>query len=159
MPGTTSAPLTMRDQWRQPPGWREEGEKWLEACLLLTHHHHQPPPPLPHASKSAFFLALAWSFSCLLLCARTMYSHAVDLFMECFRIKKCFFGSDGPDLSKPALHQRCHSQGWPRPCVASFYIHIQAEQKQIESICPGQQSYSLRERNLKVVNTIEYFYA
>ena len=56
----------------------------------------------------------AWqetSFSSLLLCARITSSHVVDLFLDrsAFVSKSASFWSDGPDLSKPALYQHCHS--------------------------------------------------
>ena len=152
MSGTTWARSQMRGRWRRPPGWREEGERWLEASLLLT-----LLPPLPPPFNSQAFLAFSYSLSSLLLCAKMTSSHVVDLFVDRSVFvydtsKSASLWSDGPDLSKPALYQHCHSQDlvalkgrlvWP--------VFIFTPRLARTRFCPGQCSYSLRERNLKVV--------
>ena len=81
----------------------------MEASLLLTLLLHPLPPALN--SLPALSFDFSPSFSSLLPCARMASNHVVDLFVDrsAFVSKSASFWSDGPDLSKPALYQHCHS--------------------------------------------------
>ena len=159
MSGTTWARSQMRGRWRRPPGWREEGERWLEASLLLT-----LLPPLPPPFNSQAFLAFSYSLSSLLLCAKMTSSHVVDLFVDRSVFvydtsKSASLWSDGPDLSKPALYQHCHSQDLValKGHLSGRCLHPHPVWPETESALASAHIHS--EKEIWKLYSREYFYA